>query len=224
MKFLIVAALVTLAPPAAAYAAMPEEDAFCGNVSSAADGAVFGLARVQGQGRLYFRSNMQTCQYELADCHSKASVGPGDVVITQRKRGDDVCVLYPKGGVGGWINADRLAPMPTPASPALKAWVGAWRNDSDTIHIAIKAGQLIAKGHAYWPSAHPPRSLAPGGPNFGRFDGLARPSGNRVVFRDGDGDDACIVTSTLWGGWMVTTDNSNCGGQNVRFNGVFKRR
>jgi hypothetical protein len=54
----------------------------------------------------------------------------------------------------------------------------------------------------------------------GVVNGSARPEGNVLVVED----DICRATLRLVGDYLVVSDNSDCGGMNVRFDGVYRRR
>jgi hypothetical protein len=149
----------------------------------------------------------------------------GDELLTGRSAGAYVCALFPGrgGGSAGWVQRARLQALPVEASPSLSAWAGHWANGDDTISLTVKGAALVADGNAYWPSAHPSASQFPGGPNLGDLSGTARPTGARLVFADLD-PQACSATLTLIGVLLVVSDNGACGGQNVSFSGVYRRR
>ena len=49
------------------------------------------------------------------------------------------------------------------------------------------------------------------------------PQGNHVVFAGKDTDD-CEVKLTLLPPFLAVTDNLNCGGYNVTFTGIYRKR
>ena len=83
------------------------------------------------------------------------------------------------------------------------------------------SGAIKVAGRAWWPSRKPPKGA--GGPNEGRVNGEAKPEARRLVVTDTDDDD-CVLTLTLVGSYMMASDTGYCGGNNVRFNGVFRKR
>lgn len=222
MRLLAAILSLTLANAAAVHAA--PEDLSCRNGDFPTGQQSFGLAKVSGTGRLNFLGDMDGCPSEEARCRQRAYVVEGDVLLTGRSHGRYVCVFFANrgGGDAGWAPRERLAPMPVPSSPLLSAWVGRWSDGDDTITLKTDGGALVAEGEAYWPSAHPSRSAAPGGPNVGDLSGTARPSGDRVVFSDGD-PQGCTATLTLVEALLVVRDNDGCGGMNVSFTGVYRR-
>jgi hypothetical protein len=76
-------------------------------------------------------------------------------------------------------------------------------------------GKLSLEGEAYWHGF---------GDNVhsGEFSGEATPTGNKLHFTDGD--DSCTIDLALSGKYILANDNNTCGGLNVRFWGVWKRR
>lgn len=123
----------------------------------------------------------------------------------------------------GYVRPVEIAPQPAPAIAALAAWTGAWRDGDDRIALRVDGTVLIASGEAYWPSANPSLQERPGGPNLGEMSGTAAPTGNAVVFAGKDPDD-CRVTLTLLPPFLLAADNGNCGGMNVTFTGVYRKR
>lgn len=83
--------------------------------------------------------------------------------------------------------------------------------------------QLAVDGSACWPTCNPPLGERPGGPNIGELGGSATPVGNHVVFSTGSGEFDCTAKMALVGGVLVVSDNQNCDGHNVRFDGVYRR-
>jgi hypothetical protein len=202
-----------------------DDDLSCRNGSFPSDEKSIGLARVEGAGRLNFLQDVDGCPNDEARCRQRAYVVGGDELLTGRSHGPYVCAFYANrvGGSAGWVPSSRLTALPVDVAPPLSAWTGHWANGDDTIDLTAKAGALVADGEAYWPSANPPLSERPGGPNTGELSGTARPKGNHVVFADPD-PTLCSATLTLVGGLLVVADNNACGGMNVSFSGVYRRK
>jgi len=223
MRFLETAILLGLLAATAARAA--DEDLSCRNGGFPSEEKTIGLAQVVGADRLNFLTDTDGCPGEDVRCRQRAYVVGGDVLLTGRGHGPYVCAFFPNrgGGSAGWVRRDRLTPLPVAPSPPLADWVGHWANGDDTIDLTAQDGALDAAGEAYWPSANPPLSERPGGPNLGDLTGTARPKGNRVVFADPD-PQACAASLTLVGSLLVVSDNNACGGMNVSFSGVYRRK
>jgi hypothetical protein len=219
MKLLGTIFLLAFAGAAAAHAQAAEEPCANGNFSAERD---ISLAKVVGADHLVFLNDGDGCPSEAASCRQRAYVVAGDQVLTARKAGAYVCAFYPSrgGGSAGWVQSARLSPLPIEASPPLSAWTGHWANGDNTIALAAKNGALEVTGEAFWPSAHPSPAQFQGGPNVGDLSGTARPKGAEVIFAD----EVCTAALKLIGGLLVVADNGGCGGMNVSFSAVYKRR
>ncbi|MBV9993681.1 MAG: hypothetical protein JO127_00580 [Caulobacteraceae bacterium] len=202
----------------AAYA--QPDDLVCRNGDFPREQSRFGLAKVLGPERLNFLSDTDGCPSQAASCRQRAYVVAGDLLLTGRSHGAYVCAFFPGrgGGSAGWVPRERLAPAPAAASPPLTAWLGRWADGDDAIALSAKGALLSADGEAYWPSAHTSR---PGGPNLGELSGAAKPDGGRAVIGEADG---CQAVLTLVGDLLVVADNNGCGGMNVSFTGVYRRK
>jgi predicted RecA/RadA family phage recombinase len=217
---LIIAALLAAAA-SAARAQTP--DTTCRNGLFATSERAIGRAQVTGSGRLYLLNDNDGCPAATAKCRGPTSVRSGAVVLTGHALGAYVCVFDAVSGDAGYAPGPRLKSLPVDPAPTLKAWIGTWRMGDDVIRLTVKGDQLSADGTAYWPSAHPSPRQNPGGPNEGELSGASRPSGARVIFADPD-PQACRATLTLVQDLLVVADNQACGGMNVSFSGVYRRR
>lgn len=93
------------------------------------------------------------------------------------------------------------------------------RNTSVLDVWLLKDGQARVKGYSSWVG-----NAKTGNVNVGEVDGIFELRGNKLLFKDGDGDDVCRFTITLGtGSLIVTDDNLKCGGINVSFNGKYLR-
>jgi hypothetical protein len=191
---------------------------FCRNGGFASDAAEFRTARVVGAkgSRAYFHGDEdEDCP--SAKCRKKAYLIPGDKVIVSRSLGDWLCAWYQpsKGGeTVGWIPAHRLSVAETLKSLP-SAWLGKWEFYYQTLDIGrdARTGLLRVEGVALWKGF---------GDNIhtGAVSGAARPEGNVLVVEE----DICRVNLRLVGAYLVVTDNSDCGGMNVRFDGVYRKK
>ena len=213
------ALVLTSLHPALAWAG----DLSCRNGMFSAQDTSYALAKVTGAPRTYLRTDIAPCPDDGAACRGRVYVVPGDVVLTSITHGPFVCAYYPgKGGSAGFVRLDEVQVQPTPI-PALSAWVGTWKDGDDSIVLHARGNQLIASGNAYWPSATPSLKDAPGGPHIGEMSGQAIPKDGTVVFAGNDPDD-CRVKLTLLPPYLLAADNLNCGGANVSFIGVYRKK
>lgn len=217
------AALTLLLISATAAGAQTPDDT-CRNGSFPANETAVGRAQVIGVGRIALLSDDDGCPAETVKCRGTTVLAPGAIVLTGHRHGDYLCAFDPAHDDAGYLVAARLKPLPVDASPPLKTWAGHWRDGDDTISLTAKGATLTADGDAYWPSAHPSARQFPGGPNVGDLSGTAAPKGNAVTFADASDPQACSATLRLIGEVLVVADNGACGGMNVSFSGVYRRR
>ena len=207
--------------PVTAMASGSADDGSCRNGAFPSEQSGYALAKVVGASRLYLLSDTEGCpaRGEPA-CRQRSYVVPGDTLITGRDNSGYRCAFFPNkgGGSAGWVASTRLQPQPLPP-PTLQAWAGDWRDGDDQLVIGVRGGQLHVEGDAYWPSANPTPEVRPYGPNMGQVEALAAPTGNTVAFQDA----TCTLRAHLLGDYLIVADNSECGGMNVRFNGVYRR-
>jgi hypothetical protein len=196
---------------------------WCRNGAFTRDSKEFGIARIKGEkgARAYFYGEDEGCPGPAAKCRQKAYVVPGDEVITSRTFGDWVCAWYqPARGseTVGWLAADRLDALESPAQPALAAWLGTWDFYRNEVRLSRgrRAGTLSVGGDATWEGA------IPGNVHVGELSGEAEPAGG--VLKLGADPEDCQATLRLVGPYLVVSDNKQCGGVNVTFDGVYRRK
>ncbi|MFZ2030590.1 MAG: hypothetical protein WAU68_09805 [Vitreimonas sp.] len=200
-----------------AFALDQDETHFCRN-GAFADEAVINPMRVIGAGRVYLRwdgGSQEGCPGLDACRHGY--VVAGQEVLVGKRLGDFACAYYAPSGSAGFVPAAALAPMAVAPPAALGDWVGHWSIDRDedaTIDITLHNGALAAEGEAYWPGRHAARE-----PNEGGFGGTGTLTAGRLNVHEG----GCEVSMRRVGAYLIATDNFECGGANVRFNGVYSR-
>jgi len=192
---------------------------WCRNGLFPSDEAGFKLAKVGGNwtSRVHFLNDDDGCPSPEVKCETKRYLITGDHVLVSRTYGQWVCGWYQprKGGeTVGWLRADKLLVSEPPARPALADWVGSWKYAGKSLDIRRdgKPGLLKVKGYAIWEGV---------GANVhvGGVEAVAQPQVNELVLVE----EECRVTLKLVGNYIVASDNSGCGGVNVRFDGVFRR-
>lgn len=210
--------------------ALPVDEGMCRNGGFPLEQDAFTLARVTGKPRLHFLDDMEGCPSKgEAACRQRGYVIEGDTLIVGRAQGHYRCVFYPNkgGGSAGWVPEDRLRRLPLPTAIPLQAWAGHWQGSGDNTLDLIPNGDgtVTMNGDAYWPSANPDPEMRPGGPHLGSVTARDTPQGNRLEVIEGGPleEYRCKVTAHLLGDLLVVADNSNCGGANVSFSGVYRR-
>ncbi|MBH1460560.1 hypothetical protein N7676_11505 [Stenotrophomonas sp. GD03993] len=212
--------LATLSPFAAITSDLADEGS-CRNGAFPSEQSGFALAKVVGAPRLYLLGDMDGCPAKGEPaCRQRSYVVSGDTLVTGRDLGSYRCAFFPNkvGGSAGWVDRSKLQALPV-RTPSLQDWVGDWKDGDNGLRISVQGGQLHVQGDAYWPSANPTPEQRPYGPNIGQVDARATPRGADVEFVE----DTCRVRVHSLGEVLIVADNSECGGMNVRFNGVYRR-
>jgi len=221
--FALAAVLAGSAMAANAARAADDESKWCRNGLFPSQQQDIGLARTVGASRIYFYNDAGTtdgCPRVDKSCRDRSYLITGQEVLVSKRVPGFACAYYPSknGGSAGWIEEDRLAReagRPDP-HPPLSAWRGKWISDPNSISLSVSKGKLVGSGQAYYRTAETE--------NDGEFDGTAAPQGNHVVFAAGSGQDDCRVSMVLVGPYLVVDDNNACGGMNVTFRGVYRRK
>lgn len=196
---------------------------WCRNGLFASDSKEFRLARVRGSrdSRAYFYGDDEGCPMQTAKCRQKAYVIPGDQLIVSRAFGEYVCAWFQPARGGetvGWMAASQLEISETDANPSLALWLGIWEFYSNSLRITrgAKPGTLRVEGEAFWHGVNPENV------HTGEVGGEAAPATG--VLNIGDGDDICRATFRLVGPYLLVDDNGDCGGANVTFDGVYRKK
>jgi hypothetical protein len=159
------------------------------------------------------------CEFDGFDTNSKLAetLKTGDPVVVNRVEGDWTCgyLVGRKGSGPGWVQSRDIRLVDSDPNPPLTAWTGTWVQGENRIRIQSSKipGKLALHGEAYWHGF---------GDNVhsGEFSGDAIPLGNHLHVED----DSCKIDLALMGKYILANDNNSCGGLNVRFWGVWKRR
>lgn len=220
---LVLLALVCACAAAAAQEAGGDPANWCRNGAFAREAGELRTARVTGKKneRAHFYGEDEGCPGPAAKCRQKAYVIPGDEVVVSRAFGDWLCAWHqPARGpeTVGWLAAGRLA-VAEPAAAPLASWLGEWEFYDNALRLsrAQTAGALRVEGDATWVGANP------GNVHVGEVEGEAAPAGG-VLRVGGDDEQDCRLTLRLVGAYLVASDNKRCGGLNVTFDGVYRRK
>lgn len=161
----------------------------------------------------------QGCPALVARCRSKAYLVAGDLVVADAptRRGFMKVRFTDARGRTTWGFLPEAALRPAAVRPG--SWVGEWRATEQGITIAPAGGRLRVEGQAVWGSLDPAR-VGRGGVNSGEFSGAIGARKTAALVADGE----CRVRLRLLGPYLLASDNRRCGGFNVTFNGVYRRR
>jgi len=159
------------------------------------------------------------CAFDGFDINSKLAenIRTGDPVVVSRVEGDWTCgyLVTRKGASQGWVRSKDIRVIDFDPKPPLSAWAGTWVQGDNRIRIQSSKvpGKLALTGEAY-------RHGFGDNVHSGEFSSEADPAGNHLHLED----DACQIDLALIGKYLLANDNNMCGGMNVRFWSVWKRR
>ena len=193
---------------------------WCRNGLFPSEGTEFKLAQVTGikATQIRFFSDDNGCPDNKAKCAMRSYLISGDRVLISKRYGPWICSWYqPRKGseTVGWLPAESLViSSEQNARPAFERWVGWWKYYDQSLNIRRdrKVGFLRVKGDAIW------RGLGDN-VHVGSVEGSAQPQGSELILVE----EECRVSLRLVGDYIVASDNSQCGGANVRFDGVYRR-
>lgn len=221
--FLTVILLVFSIPVFAQLEGNPEN--LCRNGFFPRESETYKLARVTGSKseKIYFYGDDRDDCPKNKNCRLKSYLIPTDEVIVSRTYGDFACVWFqPRTGseTVGWIELAKLEWISAKKIPAPTDWLGDWRFYDNSIRISKSKtrGFFDVKGNAFWKGL---------GDNIhiGELDHRAKPSENKLKLGEKETDEyACKVSMQLVGKYLIVADNLNCGGANVSFSGVYRKK
>jgi hypothetical protein len=201
----------------------PKVEQECLTYDSAYENApLFAVKPSSNAERAYLYKQAQPCP-EGKPCRSrqKAYLVSGDVVFAGPPNRGFRCVYYGKSSgkiVAGFVPVENLKAMAEDNGMSTDFLIGTWKYESDSINIkAAVAGQVAGDGQASYQTAETV--------NEGSFSAQAPlASGQKeLVFKEGNDESSCVVKLHRRGPYLVASDNSNCGGLNVSFGGIYTK-
>lgn len=163
----------------------------------------------------------ETCPSDdAAKCDAEKKLEAGVPVAVSKTLGDYYCAFDPRDQSSGWVSVKNIKIIP-PREIKESDWLGVWTDGSNKIEITKSAEGLEVSGFAQWFGA-----ILESGEQVvhdGDLGFTAKPEGNRLALRVTDEYD-CAAELIHLGRFLVVRDNGNCGGANVRFNGVYQRK
>jgi hypothetical protein len=169
-----------------------------------------------GEARVYLQKAAKACPASGA-CgqRQKAFLVGGDQVFVSKAKDGFRCAYYGTAGgklIAGFLPDSALAPVQEQTQLTTDFLAGTWYSGDDTVQIAASGqGKVHASGSATWQGMNTA--------NEGSFEADATVSATQVAFKD----DACEVQARRRGNYLLLDDNSQCGGMNVRFMGIYVR-
>lgn len=224
MKTLFLFTVLLLLPVSVFAQLEGNPENMCRNGFFPSESENYSLGKIKGKKseRIYFYGDDEKCPNEK-NCRQKNYVIANDEVIVSRKFGNFACAWYqPKKGseTVGWIPLDKLEFINLVQSIGREAWVGKWSYYDSTIEIAAtqKPNGYKITGNAFWKGL---------GDNLhiGELDGDAKIVETNLKYGENDTDEyACKVMMRLAGKFLIVSDSLNCGGANVSFSGVYRKK
>ena len=160
------------------------------------------------------------CPDDSKTCHRGYVLAGEPVLVVGAPDGRYVCAIYPKASnTSGWIRRASLVPLTPQPARGLRDWTGHYISWKNSIDIAVAGTALHASGEAVW------EGFSKDDIHDGAFDSKAVPRGDYAVFVDDPAEEtSCVVGVQFFAGYLLVSDNSQCGGMNVSFNGVYTRK
>lgn len=201
----------------------PRAEQECLSYDSAYENApLFAVKPGAGQARVYLYNRVQHCPNDQP-CASrqKAYLVSNDVVFAGPPNQGFRCAYYGSVSgkiIAGFIPVENLEALFEDDALSIDFVVGTWKHESDSIVIKAAApGRISGDGQAYYQTAETV--------NEGGFSAQAPIAARQkeLVFKEGNDESSCTVKLHRRGPYLIASDNGNCGGLNVSFNGIYAR-
>lgn len=180
---------------------------------------MFRIVAGNASGRVHFLARKIQCRAGAICAHRRAGyLVDDDAVFAGPADGGFRCVAFgTRAGelVGGFVTIEHLVPVQAERTLDTAFLIGHWRRDSGS-RIRIAAAGLAglrADGDGTWKGVNTI--------NEGGFRAEFRAGADPVIVVR---DDGCAVTLERRGPYLLANDNGRCGGNNVRFVGIYMRR
>lgn len=195
---------------------------WCRNGLFARDSKNYSIGKVKAKKgeKVYFYGDDKNCP-NGKNCQQKAYLIAGNEVIVSRSFGKWACAWYqPKKGseTVGWLTLNKLEF--TPMVQGIEDYLGKWQFYDNDIEIKKTGDSNVfeIKGNAFWKGF---------GDNIhiGELDGKGIWDGNVLLYGEEEKSEyACKVRLDLVWNYLIVSDNMNCGGANVTFSGVYRKK
>jgi hypothetical protein len=171
--------------------------------------------------RLYFFNDWDGCPHKGASCRTNAYVLSGDRLLLGKTHGEWTCAWYQGKSheTVGWVrNQDLVVQAPAPVQAA--DWTGTWKDGykgPGKVRIERQGSAWHVDGETRW--------IGQNTENYGGMSGPLEVSGERARLSPAAGEEefACGASMVRIGEFLIVHDNGQCGGINVRFDGVYLR-
>ncbi len=154
---------------------------------------------------------------DLKQCPARKFIKAKTSVVVSKPFKDYYCVYNPRNSSSAWVHKNSLD-IVQPKGITASSWIGHWMDGQNTLNITQDASGLKVSGTAVWIG-----NVEDGSVHTGELDFVAQPLGNKLILPASEQGD-CSAELIHLEKYLVVRDNSNCGGMNVRFNGVYRRK
>jgi len=220
----------------------------CSGFDDLSRGADISLGSISKQRVHFIKSSLddESCPSATAACRQSAFLVKGDEVIVSRSWNGFLCAAFlgsSRRMALGWLPADAVARRRGGREVRFEDWVGNWQFDLRAPRYraqgftitksASKPGMLRIEGNANYADDH--AAALKGYVNTANIAGEVVPTGAVLEFDAGDEDDpvpnerggeggSCRIQMRLLGRYLLAKDDWRCGGQNVTFWGIYRRK
>jgi hypothetical protein len=209
--------------PAAFAGEQPKVEKECLTYDSAYESAPLFLVKPSsGRERVYLYKQTQRCPNDTpCGSRQKGYLVRGDVVFAGPANRGFRCAYYGRSNgniVAGFIPVENLSALVEDDGLSMDFVIGTWKYEGDSIEIkAAAAARVSGDGQAYYQTAETV--------NEGSFSAKAPMTAGqkKLVFKEGNDESSCVVELDRRGPYLVASDNNNCGGLNVSFNGIYTK-
>jgi hypothetical protein len=182
----------------------------------------FQLATVAGSApKLYFFNDWDGCPQKGAACQTKAYVVPGDRLLLGKTHGEWSCAWYQGKSreTVGWVRNRDLVTQ-TQAAVQTADWLGTWKQvykGPGRIGVSRVGDTLQVDGDTRWIGQYTE--------HFGDIAGKLAIAGGHGHLGPAGGKETldCAADMVRIGEFLIVHDNGQCGGVNVRFDGLYVR-
>jgi hypothetical protein len=169
--------------------------------------------------KAFFLKDYKGCP-NTENCKRKYYSSKGDRMVVSKQYLNWSCAwnVDSKKLLAGWVETKKMSPIVLKSVLSQAEIEGVWKNGrTGKIKIvSSNEGALKAVGEAIWYG----NSIN----HEGGFEGELVDTGSQYQVKSDEAEYQCLVNMFFISqNYMVAQDNGNCGGVNVRFNGVYKK-
>lgn len=205
------------------------EENWCRNIVG--DNEFYSLGRIIKSSNYYVDSDSEYPNTTVKDCpatstncidkYNKKVILNSELILGKSYK-NFVCVYAVKNQSSGWLPMDSIVRVES-SNFSLEKLIGIWIADYSKINIKKHGLEVSVSGTSRWDGLIDDNGNRI--ENIGQFHGTTLLSNIQTgKFEIYDNEIDCRVKFNFVDNkYLIVSDNSNCGGMNVRFDGVFKK-